>query len=116
MKPIRSRDELTALVARHAPTNACASAMREKRAVVLGGFAAPGTFPCWIVRVESKRGTIWYVAVDVDEENYRMRIRYLGSVPWQNWIGSSTGSRPLIDGDEPAKYAFLRMQAKRRKQ
>jgi hypothetical protein len=111
-----TREDLTDVAARHAPTNACATAMRQQRAVVLGGFATPGTLPCWIVRVDSKRGKQWFIAVDCDEANVKYGVRYLESdeVPWEDWIGKSTGRRILIDGDEPVLSAYKRCQAVRR--
>lgn len=90
--------------------------MKERRAVVLGGFATPGTLPCWIVRVDSRRGNQWFIAIDCDEANVKYAVRYLDAdqVPWADWIGKSTGRRPLIDGDEPAVSAYKRCQAVRR--
>jgi hypothetical protein len=115
MKPLRSKDDLTALAARHAPTKACASAMKENRAVVLGGFTAPGTLPCYIVRVTSRHGRVWDICVECDEQARSYRVRVLDQVPWQHWAGRSDGKHPLIDGDMPVVAAYMRMQARRNK-
>jgi hypothetical protein len=113
-RPLQTRSDLIALVARHAPSKACARAISEGRATVLGGFAAPKHLPCFIVRVTSKHDREWLIAVDVDEAAYRFRVRSVEAVPWQHWDGRSDGKRPLIDGDRPREMAYERMKARRR--
>lgn len=115
MRPIYSREELTDVVARHAPTKACATAMRENRATVLGGFKSPECLPCWIVRVKAKYGREWIIAVECDEQARRYSVKILDAVPWEHWIGSTSGRRPLIDGDDPCFADQQRAIALRRK-
>lgn len=88
--------------------------MKENRAVVLGGFASPGTLPRWIVQVRSKHGREWLIAVCCDEQNLKYSIEYPEAVPWEDWIGKSDGKRPLIDGDRPLEFALKRVNALRR--
>jgi hypothetical protein len=114
MKPIRSRTDLLALVAQHAPSKACARAISENRAHVLGGFTPVEGLPCFIVRVTSKHERTWIIAVDVDEPHHRYRFRFIDEIPWNNWDGTSGGER-LIDGDLPVAYAYERMQARRKR-
>lgn len=113
MKPIRTRTDLFALAAQHAPSKACVRAISENRAQVLGGFTPVEGLPTLIVRVQSKHGREWLISVDVNEAERRYEYRYLEAVPWACWDGQSTGKRPLIDGDVPIEAAFQRMQAKR---
>jgi hypothetical protein len=88
--------------------------MQQNRAVVLGGFTAPGTLPCYIVQVTSRHGRVWNIAVECDEEARTYRVRTLDQVPWRYWIGVSNGKRPLIDGDDPVEAAYERMKARRK--
>ena len=111
-RPLRTRDELLELVAQHAPTKACATAMREDRAIVLGGFNPVEDFPGWVVRITSRRDREWIVAVECDEVAYKFKVLHLTTVPWANWAGRSTGLNPLIDGDSPNQSAFMRMKAR----
>jgi hypothetical protein len=113
MKPLRTRDDLLRLVAQHAPSRACATAVFDNRALVLGGFTAPECFPCYIVRVRSKHGREWFIACDVDEDTGRHQIRHIEAVPWRYWVGRSDGRRPLIDGDDPIRSSYQRMKARR---
>lgn len=112
MKPLRTRNDLTALVAQHAPSNACAKAISENRATVLGGFAPIEGLPGYIVHVCSFYKRKWIIAVLVDEAADRFRIRYLDEVPWSLWIGEIGGKRPLIDGDHPTESAYKRMRSR----
>lgn len=112
MKPLRTKNDLIALVAQHAPSNACARALSENRATVLGGFAPIEGLPSYVVHVRSYHGKDWFIAVLVDEPSLRHRIRYLEVVPWEMYIGKMNGKRPLIDGDKPNVSAFNRMRSK----
>lgn len=113
MRPLRSRSDLTALVAQHAPSKACARAIFENRATVLGGFNPAGGLPCFIVRVTSKHERTWLIAVDVDEPHHRYKIRYIDDVPWESWDGRFNGKR-LIDGDKPLSCSYERMKARKK--
>lgn len=114
-KPIRTRADLISAILNHCPTRACERAVREGRAVVLGGFTPPGDFPQWIVKVESRHGHCWYVAVVCDETNYQFHPKWYGAseVPWAHWDGCSNGSR-LVDGEQPRVSALRRAMARRK--
>lgn len=112
MRPLRTRTDLLAIAAQHAPSKACATAIHENRATVLGGFTPAGGLPTFIVRVVSRRGREWLIGIEVDEAAYRYRIRYIEDVPWAFWDGQ-IGGRRLIDGDVPNNAAFERMKARR---
>lgn len=113
MRPLRTRDDLIRLVAQHAPSRACATAVIKNRATVLGGFTAPACLPCYIVRVRSDNGREWLIACEVDEDAGRHRIRRIDSVPWLHWDGRSDGTRHLIDGDNPKLGSYQRMKARK---
>jgi hypothetical protein len=115
MRPIRTRGELIALVARYAPSAACVTAINEDRAIVLGGFAPAKGFPCYIVRITSARGRVWHIAVDCDEEGRKYTTRTIAEIPWADWQGRRTGRRPLIDGDDPERCAVERLRARSRR-
>lgn len=100
MKPLRSREDLLALVAHNAPSDACARAIQEDRATVLGGFNPVEGFPSYVVCVRSKHGREWIIAILVNEPDHKYHVRYLDSVPWEVYIGVKGGGRPLIDGDK----------------
>lgn len=103
MRPLRSREDLISLVAQHAPSAACARALSENRATVLGGFTPIEGLPSYVVYVRSFHGREWIIAVLADEGEQRYKIRNLDRIPWEHWIGSPEGTRPLIDGDRNAQ-------------
>lgn len=109
MKPIHTRDQLLALVARNAPTTACGRAIREQGATVLGGFNPVESLPGWVVQVNR-----WTIAILCDEQAQVYKVRYLDAIPWQNWLGRIGGRDPLRDGDKPYLSALKRMQARNR--
>jgi hypothetical protein len=109
--PIRTREDLLNLVSQHTPSRACQTAIREDRAAVLGGFQLPDGLPCWIVQIVSPHGRFWIIAMEVDEAARCYHVQYLNQVPWGWWRGDSAGKRPLIDGDDPIRYAYKRMRA-----
>jgi hypothetical protein len=112
MRPIRTRDELLALVAANAPTKSCERAIQEPdTTTVHGGFTSPTGLSGWIVTVRAYRQQRWIIAIYVDEGARKYRVRRLKRVPWERWIGTSTGKRPLIDGDRPIEFAWERMKA-----
>lgn len=112
MRPLRNREDLISLVAQHAPSAACAKAINENRATVLGGFNPVEGLPSYVVHVRSFHGREWIIAVLVDEGEQRYRVRYLDQVPWELWIGNVEYKRPLIDGDDHARE---KMQCKVRR-
>lgn len=79
----------------------------------LGGFSqvldcdAPG----WIVRVTSKHGDVYYLAIIGTRllDYFTVAILYK-SPPWKYWIGD-TSENPLYRGDNSEKYKLLRDEA-----
>lgn len=109
--PIRTRVDLTVVMANYAPTAACGKAIGEGRFTILGGFASPESLPCWIARVVCKHGQTHNIRVSCCEKRRIYRIDFPKFIPWADWIGTRGGKRPLIDGDNPKRGAFERMKA-----
>ena len=116
LRPPRTKADLVQIVRELVPTRACARAALEGTVTVLGGFNPPKGFPSWIIRIESKRGTVWIVQLICHETARKLLCRYLApaEIPWQDWIGEATGPyRPLIDGDERGHSELRRTEARR---
>lgn len=113
-RPLHAKADLLNLIAGKAPTRACEKAISKGDALVLGGFTPTGGLLIFVVKVWGQHGSEWYIGVEVDEEAYEFRIKYLDpdSIPWACWAGSSTGKR-LIDGETPKRCAFKRLEARR---
>ena len=103
MKPIHHRNELLALTADLAPTNACRRAVEHGTPTVLGGFAPAGGFPQWIVHVKGVHQE-WYVCIIMNTQLRRHQSKLINKadIPWDAWIGNSHGTNPLLEGDNPA--------------
>jgi len=107
-KPLRSRDDLLALVTPHAPSAACKRAILEDRILVLGSFIAPGGFPQLVVSVTSYHGRTWFIGLEIDEEEYEFRILYPKSITWSQWTGGRYRKNEAYDGDYPNTFAKWR--------
>lgn len=107
-RPLHTRDDLLRLL--QCPSTACERALRDGVVTVLGGFTPADGFPLMLTRIESLRGNKWYVGLRIDEAGRRYVPFWLeeDQVPWKYWSGERTGTRPLIDGDEPRRCAALR--------
>lgn len=106
--PLRIRADLLDIIVDYAPSAACARAIREDRATILGGFTAPGGLPRVLVRVTSRHGRVWYIGVEIDEDQYQYRIVRPTQINWAQWCGQEAGHHPVFDGDEPQLYAQRR--------
>jgi hypothetical protein len=119
MQPFRLRDraDLIALIERQAPSPACKRACLTGKVEVLGGFEEipPSTCPGWIVRITTKRGSVFQVAVIPDDVKHTYRVRFIGEVPWHLWTGLAhfpgVKDYSIYVGDHPADYTFKRMVA-----
>jgi hypothetical protein len=99
-----SRTALLDEAIRLSPTRGCRRAIEEGRAEVLGGFAAipPYGLPGWILRVRSRHGRTWLLAVLVDEVKHVYTARLVDEVPWSEWVGRKGRKRwNAYDGDVP---------------
>jgi len=66
--------------------------------------------PGWIVRVTSKRGDIYYLAITLWVKSKIFpgyRICILKKIPWKRWVGDKS-ENSLYRGDFPEKYKELR--------
>ncbi len=85
-------------------------ALEDGSVELLGGFSLipPGNSPGLIVRVTSRHGIRYNVAIQpfVPCGTY---ARCVPRVPWENWVGDPKRSPPTIyDGDDPIRYAEKR--------
>jgi hypothetical protein len=111
MKSLHTRNDLLDLASRHAPTKACERIIKERGAIILGGFILAGGLPGWIVQVQSDCRT-WNIAIICHEHARKYSIDYLDDVPWESWTGRINGQRPLVDGDIPTSAALYRLRAR----
>jgi len=100
---IRTRNDLFDWLGANAPSRTIARAIEEGEVENYGGFQINS----WIVRVQSRFGTDWFVRIRAHQSGYTANIIYDGKIPWENWIGW-TSSNGLYTGDYPSKYLELR--------
>jgi len=115
---ILSRTALLEEAIRLSPTRGCRRAIQDDRADVLGGFRTipPFGLPGWILRVRSRHGRTWLLAVMVDEVKHVYTASFVDEVPWLEWVGRTDrkGWSPY-DGDHPKEaYAAYRQAKKER--
>ena len=91
-------------------SRACQRAFDTGTVEVLGGFnpILPGTSEVgWAVRITSVNDSEWYYILVPSFAGYR--VRYVGRVHWENWIGDPRAPRwTITSGDNPAEYGRLR--------
>ena len=87
-------------------------AAADTSVLFLGSFTAVEGFPGWVVHVTSPHGREWLIAVLIDEVARTQKIRYIETVPWAEWAGTSNGTNRLRDGEVPKRAAFERMKAR----
>jgi hypothetical protein len=108
----RSKNDIIQWLERYCPRKAIVRSLLQNGAELLGGFnpVPPTTRPGWIVRVTSRHGRKWIVAIIPCEGTPDYEIRILKKVPWGNWIGNYY-SENLMSGDRPQLYAALKERA-----
>lgn len=104
---IRTREHLLAYAATGCPSKAAERALAGRNVTVLGGFSSvpPSWLPGWVCKIESGRGSTWYVAVVVNRDGNGYAAFPIDKVPWDVYVG--TKDMPLHRGDDP-KYAEFR--------
>lgn len=75
MKPLRTKEDILEFAAVHAPTKACASAIREGRV----HYSPFSDQPAWMLCVESKNKRRWVLIVRCNEETRSYRVEHLDS-------------------------------------
>lgn len=100
MLRISTRNDLLEYIRANAPLRAIQRAIDDGGYEVLGAFASlpPHTMPGFIVKVTSKHGTVWPVAVAVNEARHRYAVYILDTIPWSLYDG---GKRAIYCGDHP---------------
>lgn len=109
LKPVRSKADLIALALPHAPSAACARALREGRVVCWGAFAFTHSFG-WVLEATGQK-TIWRLAVLANEAARQYTVKILSEIPWVGWSGTSQGLPNTTNGDNPELSAHYRRKA-----
>lgn len=104
MKIIRTREDLLAVALDFAPTNACMTAIRQDRVLVLGAFKFPDGFSGWVLEVRTV-DHLWIIQIVGDEGTRTYRASYPKDVPWEGYIGTPGGPSGIINGDDPLAWA-----------
>ena len=109
MKQIRNKNDLLAWLEKNAPRKAIANAMLEGK-VELFGFFNPvpknhGMGMGWIIKITSKRGMFWNIAVSISKFKPKYCAYTIEAVLWKNYAGGNT---PLFAGDNPEVYRKLK--------
>lgn len=111
---ISTRTDLIEFIRSTAPLKAVRRAMDDGGYEVLGGFAAlpPHVLPGFIVKVTSKHGKVWPVAVAINEHKHQYEVYILDNIPWSMWDG---GTLPIYRGDNPTMSQRKRDLARKQK-
>lgn len=111
-RPLNRRYELVDVLRPYVPTKACGRAIDEGRYIVLGGFTPTEGLPCFIVQVESRLGSKWILAIEVDDVKNCYRVKQLDEVPYSAWTGDPKRRHPVYDGDKPDIMERCRIMCK----
>ena len=107
MAYIRTRNDLINWLEKNSYRRAIRRSITEGKVENLGAFQhlPASKNPGWIVRVTSRFGRVWYIAVQLIGTGgiYLSRIIDEKDVPWESWIGDDS-SNPLYQGDDIKKY------------
>lgn len=100
MERISTRDDVLEFIRINCTHSAVRRAMDDGKYELLGAFVSlpPHTKPGWIVKVTSKHGKVWPVAVAAGQHSYEVFI--LDTIPWSLWDGEMTDNL-LYFGDHP---------------
>lgn len=111
MQRIDTRDDLLEFIRANAPLSGIKRAIDDGKYEVLGAFASlpPHTKPGFIVKVTSKHGTVWPVAVAANEVKHRWEVYVLDEIPWSLYDG---GKRVIYCGDHPTRSVRKRNLAR----
>lgn len=71
----------------------------------LGGFKHVAGGCGWILKLTSKHGSIYYIAIVAHYLGYRIAV--LDKPPWKYWEGDTTENK-MYQGDNPEIYKLLR--------
>lgn len=95
--------------------SAICRALQEGSVENVGGFhhLPPSGLPGWILRVRSKHGRTWFLAVMMDDIKHRYVCKRLTKIPWLEWAGNGSPFRTLQTGDRPRHNFFMQQEARR---
>lgn len=98
-KPLRSREDILDFAARHAPSNACARAIRENR-VSLDWICPIDSVIIWVLDITSRFGRVWRLQIRGDDSTREYRIEDVTPTPTPE-PETSTRLRGHADGETP---------------
>jgi hypothetical protein len=113
MQHIETRTHLLEYALARVLSNACRRAFDDGQVVNLGGFdpLPPSEYPGWLLRVTSKHGRVWLIAVTV-EGLHRYRVWPADAIPWQFWTGKDNrDGGSIYTGDLPAVASTSKWRA-----
>ena len=99
-----NRDDVLSWIKSHTSRRGVVRAIEEGRVDYLGGFRFIRELngSGWLCRVASEYGRVWVVACGTNGT-----LRYLKTIPWYHYVGSTTGNT-LYAGDTPEVNIHLR--------
>ena len=99
-----NRNDVLSWIVYYTSRHGIVRAIQEGRAEYLGGFRFIRKLNSsgWICRVTSKYGRVWIVACGINGT-----LKYLNTIPWNHYVGSTTGNS-LYAGDNPKEYIGFR--------
>ena len=107
---IHHRQQLINWLTKNITDRVIQQALESGRVENCGGFnSLSGSLPGFVVAVTSGRGTIYNIAIVVD--NFQMRWFRLKKIPWWNWVGDKSNSS-VCQGDRPKVYKVLKERLK----
>ena len=116
MQRLRTRTELIQFAEARCGSYACRRAFLTGKVMVFGGFSTipPGTDPGWILRVKSRHGRAWLLAVVTDDIKHCYCVREIEKIPWAKWTGCAGRGQgySIYDGDMPVQAARAYKEAK----
>jgi hypothetical protein len=112
---IRNKNDLFAILEELPPFPAIGGALDTGKAELLGGFerVPPSKKPGWIIRVTSRRGSVWNVVITVHNSPARVTTWTTQRIPWEHWAGRTDRDAGIYDGDYPLEYMKRRIHARK---
>lgn len=104
-KPLRTREDILDFAARHAPSNACARAIREGTVEIFPYLKG------WRLNIESRLGGRWYLYICGNDGERCYRVTH--ATPTTPEPETSTGLRGHADGQDAHDDSRVQMDQDR---
>ena len=107
MEHFMDRNDLMLWLENNVPRKAIEYAMVDGKIELLGAFSSitANSNSGWIVKVTSKRGLSWNIAIVPSNTKHTYFAYTIKEVPWEYYMG---GNRTLFAGDHPEVYKELK--------